>query len=163
MWFTTHAITGVVISQTVPAVPAIVGISLLSHIVMDILPHGDNILMGNDIKMPLDAQIDKKKKFKIIAFIDMASTIAVLSILLFFSRSINVSLAFWGIISAVIFDIVSTLNYFVRWKWLNKFEHFHNWLHTILTKYFKKGDISPKFSLGLQIIFVVVILGALVY
>ena len=51
MWFTTHAITGVVISQTVPAVPAIVGISLLSHIVMDILPHGDNILMGNDIKM----------------------------------------------------------------------------------------------------------------
>ncbi|MFH1534511.1 MAG: hypothetical protein ABIF80_00865 [Patescibacteria group bacterium] len=162
MWFTTHAITGVVISQTVPTVPAIVGVSLLSHIILDTLPHGDNILIGNDMATPLDAQIDKKRKFFLYAFIDAGVSLTALAILIF-TRKMDFGLMFWGITGAVFFDVVSSFNYFFRWKWLNNFEHFHIWLHTILTKYFKKGDISPKFALGLQIIFVVVVLGALVY
>lgn len=162
MWFTTHAITGVVISQTVPTVPAIIGISLFSHIALDILPHGDNILMGNDITAPLDTQINNKKKFKLFALLDAGASLTALAILIF-SKKMDSSLMFWGILGAVIFDIVSTVNYFFRWKLLDNFEKFHIWLHTILTKYFNKGDISPKFSLGLQIIFVVVVLGALVY
>ncbi|MFA6391616.1 MAG: hypothetical protein WCW66_02565 [Patescibacteria group bacterium] len=162
MWFTTHVITGAVISQNIPSVPAIFSVSLISHIIIDILPHGDNILMGNDMEEPLHAKIDKKREFFLFAFIDATCSLSVLAVLIF-SKKMDLGLLFWGILGAVIFDIISSINYFVRWKWLNKFERFHIWLHTLLTRYFKKGDISPKFALGLQILFVVVVLGALVY
>jgi len=118
--------------------------------------------MGNDMGKPLNAQIDKKKKFFLYAFIDAFCSLTVLTVLII-SEKMNISLMFWGIIGAVLFDLVSGANYFLKWKWLVGFERFHIWLHTLLTRYFKKGDISPKFALGLQILFVVVVLGALVY
>jgi hypothetical protein len=129
---------------------------------MDALPHGDNILIGNSLSTPLNEQINKKRRFFKFAFIDAFSSITVL-LTLIISRKINLSLMFWGIAGAVLFDVVSSINYFFRCRWLAGFEKFHIWLHTLLTKYFKKGDISPKFALGLQILFVVVVLGALVY
>jgi len=114
------------------------------------------------METPLHAQIDKKKQFKLFAIIDGTTTLSILAYLVY-SNKYDVGLIFWGVASAVLFDIVSTVNYFFRWKWLDKFERLHIWLHTLLTRFFKKGDISPKFALGLQIIFVAVVLGTLVY
>lgn len=162
MWFTTHTITGVVISQTIPSVPTVFGISLISHIIMDTLPHGDNIIIGNNLDIPINEQIDKKRRFFKYATIDALSSLSVLAVIVL-SKKVDLGMAFWGIAGAVLFDVISSINFFLRWKWLSGFEKFHIWLHTILTRYFKKGDISPKFALGLQILFVVVVLGALVY
>lgn len=44
MFLSTHALAGIIISQHVNSVPAAFGLGLLSHYVLDMIPHGDEKL-----------------------------------------------------------------------------------------------------------------------
>ena len=44
MFLSTHALAGIIISQHVHSVPAAFGLGLLSHYLLDVIPHGDENL-----------------------------------------------------------------------------------------------------------------------
>ncbi|MEK7519065.1 MAG: hypothetical protein AAB424_02305 [Patescibacteria group bacterium] len=44
MFLSTHALAGIIISQHVHSVPAAFGLGLLSHYILDMIPHGDEKL-----------------------------------------------------------------------------------------------------------------------
>lgn len=164
MFATTHALAAIALSQTTSNLPTIFGLSFLSHIILDIIPHGDNILMANEIKEePFSLSTTKSRKIRkyfLYALIDIA---LFAFIFLFFINPSSLDPFFVGtaIFGALLIDFISGAYKITKWRFLASFEHRHKWLHYLIAKHLPAGDISPMLSIILQIIFIVVVLRAL--
>jgi len=158
MLATTHVITGIVLTQVTPNVPILFGLSFLSHIVLDIIPHGDNILLANEEK---NLKPQKIRKFFLYCLIDVALTTGIF-LYLISKTSLNPTLMIVAIFGALLIDLISAGYKITNWKFLAGFERWHLRLHHVFAKYLSRGDVSPLASIILQIIFIVVVLGTLI-
>jgi len=166
MFGTTHALTGIVLSQTTSDLPAVFGLSFLSHIVLDFIPHGDNlIVLGKNSKekrVPFDLSFSQAAFRKLIpyAIVDGIILIGALIYLLFVIR-LDPTKTIVAVIGALFIDGIAFLYKITKWSFFRKLEKYHHKIHQVITRYLPNGDVSPVISISLQIAFAVVVLWTL--
>lgn len=166
MFGTTHVLVGIVLSQTTSNLPAVFGLTFLSHVFLDFIPHGDNLIVqekGNKEKIPSFESASSSSALKKLiryAIVDGIILIGIFFYLLFVVK-LNPVKTLVAIIGAMLLDGIATLYKITKWDLLRKMEKFHYWIHQIITRHLPKGDIPPSVSIGLQIVFAVVVLWTL--
>ena len=131
MFLTVHAMAGIVVSESVssPSVGFLLGI--LSHLALDLIPHGD---WG--LNKWVDKVQDKRRlRIMIVALLDLG-VLAVLSLTLIeFLPISNFKVTFWAVAGALLPDFIWGLNMLTRSKikpldWLSSLHHKIQWLTT---------------------------------
>ncbi|MFH1405229.1 MAG: hypothetical protein ABIH21_04005 [Patescibacteria group bacterium] len=150
MTLTTHATIGAVIGRATGNPLLAFFIGFISHFIFDIIPHGDS-------KLAKDYYVLKKKKKKAFAFVTIDGVIALFLVLILANIKdiVDIRLYTWGVVGAVLPDLLVGLNDITKTKFLKKFHKLHFYFHNLATN--KIGDVSFKFSLTCQIILIVIL------
>lgn len=145
MFITTHAAVGAIVGETTGnPIFAILG-GLISHFLIDIIPHGDTHLLE---------RYKKRRKARIaVAYVTIDSVVAVLfTVLLFnfrdFIHPTNVGL---GIAFGVLPDALVGFSEIYRNKWLQVFHRFHFFFHNTIID--RRRDLSFRAGFIMQLIF----------
>lgn len=144
MYLTTHAAVGVLISQATSRPLWAFLFSLLSHLLLDFIPHGDDLGEG---EKDMVKWVPKKLKLSVlIALIDLVLLIVML-VTLYATESLpRMDIISAGIIGAVLPDFISNvfplLHYYTNWLAIVRLFHWlqrkfgmgrvwrlHNWFH----------------------------------
>lgn len=144
MYLTTHAAVGVLISQGVERPLWVFVFSFLSHLVLDIIPHGDDD--GVRKQEAVKWVPNKMKLVTLVSLVDLALLAGMLLALYGTNNLPNRTLLTAGVIGAVIPDLISSafpvIHYYTSWFFLvrlftklqqkiglSRFWRLHNWLH----------------------------------
>lgn len=154
MFITIHAAAGALIGRQIanPALAFIIG--LLSHFLLDIIPHGDKEMgkkfFGVDLKF-----LKKEDEFKIMALYGSLDALVMSIFLIFlyrnfdFAKTDNVS---WAIIGGILPDILAITYKVTNFPGLKWFHILHHKIHYMVTNRLK-SDLPFKLALPLQITF----------
>lgn len=147
MTLTTHATIGAVIGAATGNVLLAFLFGLLSHFLVDIIPHGDRDMY--------EGHKNKTAQKRALAFVTLDAIIAVMVVSLMFAFSehtVNAIIAA-GIIGAVIPDMIIGMHEILRIKSLEWFHKLHFFFHNMISD--KWGDIPLKHALAGQFVIVV--------
>ena len=151
MTITTHATVGTLIGYSIgnPVAGFILGI--ISHYVLDLIPHGD-------YKINVDFRKTKKKIKRAVAYGTVDAVLAILLILWIVNWKdfANMSAISWAIAGAVLPDLMVGLYDFTKSKYLKPLNQLHFLFHDHFIK--KRGDIPLRYSLAMQAILIVVLI-----
>jgi len=148
MFITSHVLTGVFISQKVSSPWWVFLISLISHFILDFIPHGDELIaQWREQKNP-------KRRTLFVVTIDLFTSIAFILIILANTGEPQSLLLLAGIVGSILPDMIShvlcpTGSYFLRGhhsikEFIRKYNPLkpliipHNNLHNLLHNPFKK-------------------------
>lgn len=136
MYLTVHATAGLIIGQQLnnPILGFFTGV--LSHYILDFIPHGDS----KNGDQPL-------KKIIYLFFLDSAIILGILSWLYwqnYFSITWPIFLAIAG---TILPDVLWGVTKLINIPWLKPINRFHHFVHHLLP------DISPSAGILLQIVF----------
>lgn len=139
MFLTIHAATGAVIGMQTANPALAFFFSIISHFVLDSLPHGDENLFSNF------HQRGKRAKLKCVAIMAADSIITIFATLaiIFFSSPVNVWPVSLGIVGGLLPDMLQTIYFYSGHPWLKNFYDLHNALH------YKKGRLRMRLRYGL--------------
>lgn len=147
MTLTTHASLGAVIARTVgtPLLAFVFG--LLSHFLIDMIPHGDTGLSDN-------FRVHKRRKKQVVAYAMVDAIIAIFFVLLLANtRDIESVRTFsWGIIGAVLPDLLVGLYDITKSPLLRWFYRLHFFFHDFFVK--RKGDVPLYYALMAQVVLI---------
>lgn len=154
MFLTVHATTAAVIGENIPSVPLAFIIGLISHFILDIIPHGDKDLghkfFGRVFRIGEHAQA-KIRALMVYGAID-AFILVLVMIYLFraydFTYPDSVT---WAIIGGILPDLlvgIYAAGKFKALKWFYDFHHANH--HLILGR--MKSDIPIELGIFMQII-----------
>lgn len=162
MFATTHALAAVVLTQPFSHLPWIFGVSALSHILLDLTPHGDLRLIGKtsarSITTDLATRQGLSQRFLVFAAADLTVLLIILT-LLFLKSTIDPTKMLVAASGGIFFDVLGATTKFFHLSFFNPFHRWHLWLHLVISKHLPKGDLSPAFSILVQVLFVTVVLG----
>lgn len=167
MLLTGHAASATVIARLVPNPILAFFVGLISHIILDIIPHGDTELFPGSheigAKMSLENEKKGRKMFLVVGLLDATMMLFLFSGL-FITLPINLKIYVYALLGTLLIDIFDHF-FTLLMPRLNKrnwiLTRFHTWIHTI----HKKLGIKDPFLKGtiLQITFIGVILFLNVY
>lgn len=147
MTLTTHATLGAVIGHAVgtPVLAFIFG--LISHFIVDMIPHGDTGLSDN-------FRVHKRKRKRAVAYVVVDAIIALFFVLLLANtRDIESMRTFsWGIAGGVLPDLIVGLYEVTKTPLLKWFNTFHFFFHDFFVK--RKGDVPLYYALMAQIVLI---------
>lgn len=150
MTLTTHATLGAVIGHAVgnPILAFVFG--FISHLLIDMIPHGDTVLADN-------YKVHKKDRKKALAYVMVDAIVAIFFVLLLTNtKSLGDMQPFtWGIIGGVLPDLLTGIYEITKTKWLKKFNEIHFLFHDCVVK--RKGDVRLKHALVAQAVFIVLL------
>ena len=151
MTLTTHATVGIVIGTATgnPVVGFILGI--LSHYVLDFIPHGDHFLSDGFRKTK-----NKVKSAVAYGTLDAIAGILLILYLVNWKDLSNLEAISWSVAGAVLPDLLVGITDLFKFKILAPLNRFHFWIHDYVVT--KKGDVPLKFSLLGQIIFIFILI-----
>ncbi len=133
MFYAGHAAAGALIGQQLQGhFPLIMLLALVSHFLMDLIPHGDY----HHVQWYFSGRKEKFKKIYQTIVVDATATIIMVSILLAYVPLNRASVA-WGIIWGVVPDLLVGLSELMKNKWLNAFSKFHFIIHDAIAKKIK--------------------------
>lgn len=151
MFSTIHGTVGAIIGQTTNNIFLGFFGGILSHFLLDAIPHGDEMLIA-DSKHPTKSEI---KKVIFIATVDFILMIVVLASL-WWSNNLSMN---WSVISGIVGglipDAINALYIFCRWKFIESFNGFHGRVHHLILQ----KDITLSQGLIVQFITAVIIIG----
>lgn len=170
MLLTPHAAAGIAISQHVHNPLAVLGLSILSHFVLDLVPHGDQKIFGGNNNEPY-----RWKPILTVEIIDIAILIAIVAWMAGQPLNTSTYLMTFGVLGGVLPDLLSSffpvLHARMSWLWLVRwiyrltkptglryFARGHNWLHNVFHHRLIHRDITFGQGLVLQTVAVVVFL-----
>jgi hypothetical protein len=164
MVFTPHIITGGAISVLAKANPATSFVfGLLSHYMLDVLPHWDYPLLSStksSSENALDGTINVRGKAFAIDLVKVSIDFLIgLSITIYFFRdfysvaTLFTSPVLWGSFGAVLPDLLQFTYYQVKREPLTTHQRFHDFMHTDI-RLKGRNILGPV----LQIIFVIVVI-----
>jgi hypothetical protein len=150
MTLTTHATIGAVIGTATGNPLLAFVLSFASHFLVDIIPHGDTGMIDNFFVL-------KKNKRQAIAYSVVDGVIAIFFVLLLANlKDINsVGLYTWGIVGAVLPDLLVGLNEIVHHSWLRQFTKVHFYFHNLLVR--RRGDVSLRFAILAQMVIILLL------
>ena len=147
MTITTHATIGAVIGQATgnPVLAFVIG--FLSHFLIDIIPHGDTGLADN-------FRIYKKQRKQAVAYSIVDGIIAIFFVLLLANvKDIGqMSLFSWGIVGAVLPDLLVGLYLITKTKYLRSFNRLHFYFHNLYV--YRRGDVPLRYAIVAQIVLI---------
>ena len=147
MTLTTHATLGAVIGHAVgnPILAFIFG--LISHFLIDMIPHGDTGIADN-------FRIHKRRQKHAVAFVVVDAIIAIMFILLLANtKDIESMRAFsWGIAGSVLPDLLVGIYDITKSRFLRWFNTIHFFFHDYFVK--RKGDVSLYYALIAQVVLI---------
>ncbi len=164
MYLTTHAAVGVLISQTVDRPLWVFVLSVLSHFVLDFIPHGDENI-GHWVR-------EKKKNALLIGIIDVG-LLSLMLIFLYSTQSLpQMAPISAGVIGAVVPDLLSNIfpviHHYTSWFFLVRLIHgavnkmrvrhlvrLHDWFHR-LTHNATNAHLTIKQGILLQTAIVII-------
>lgn len=172
MFLTTHAAAGVIISQQFDSVPAVFGLSLLSHFFMDFIPHGDETLYE-------EWKPERRKRAAILGGIDLV-LVAIMLLFLYQTTELpRIGVLSAGIAGALLPDLISHVFPYIHQRYrelvifrplkilksnvflLHPLLKQHNWLHknfhTFVDRFFDYR-ISPLAGFSIQVIIIAIFL-----
>lgn len=151
MTVSTHVTVGVAIGVTLqnPLIAFIAG--FLSHIILDIIPHGDS-------KLAHKMLVEKKRTLPLIYGI-MDYIIAIYLLLLFLNiLEINNMRTFtFAIAGSILPDLIVVIHEASQKKLFNGFNKIHFFFHDLVSK--KYGDVPLFLGISYQLVFIVLISG----
>ncbi|MFA6214990.1 MAG: hypothetical protein WC768_00300 [Patescibacteria group bacterium] len=156
MFLTVHAAAGVLIGQATDNVWLAFIFSLASHILIDIIPHGDTDLIkdSSNITKP---EIERLKK---IAALDGLVMLLILALLYFYGFIHPVWPVLAGISGGLLPDFLTGVYLLTKARWLEKIVAFHpHRLHLILDKF----RVSFFAGIIIQIIFLAVLSALIIF
>ena len=140
MFLTVHGPAGALVGALAPDPVSAFALGVLSHAVLDIIPHGDERLGGKRTG---------KEMFRFIltlGLIDSAILLAVLLALLQPWQSWPSWSVLAGIVGGVIPDGFQLLHQlFPHVRWLERYQHLHDDIHLHIVRY------DPPFALGMVV------------
>ncbi len=155
MLLTTHVSTTLLICQGLsnPWLAFLIG--LITHYLLDIIPHGDRIKENRYLID--DIKYHKKypgefKRYKIIAPVDVAIAALLAGYLYLSGQILHPEIIIPGILGAVLPDAIHGLNLIMKSKIITKINRFHMQMHAFVS------DISWEWALAGQIIYNVLVL-----
>lgn len=129
MLVTFHAAAGAVIGEQINHAYWAFLFGLLSHFLLDFIPHGDR----NHIT---DFALGQRLKYLLVTRVADALCTLALAVLIFktsvFAHPVSVA---WGILGATLPDFLVGVFELGRWKILRNFYHFHHWIHNAWEKF----------------------------
>ena len=149
MFLTVHATAGIIIGQTTGNIWLAFFAGLISHFILDSIPHGDENLIGDD-------ETAIKERWKMLLTIGLADGLVMLVMIFLLYQQKIIDLngpVLAGIVGALFPDFLTIAFLLLKPRWLEKFLSFHNRIHSI----FKK-TVSFKTGLFIQLIFLIVFL-----
>lgn len=140
MYLTTHASVGILISQSIDRPLYVFLLSVLSHFLLDFIPHGDEH-MGEWVRR-------RKKNAFYFAILDVGLLALMVTFLYSTSSLPQMALISAGIIGAVLPDLLSNvfpvIHHYTNWFFLVRYIHrtidrlqfkhlwrLHDWFHTL--------------------------------
>jgi hypothetical protein len=147
MTLTTHATLGAVIGHTVgnPVMAFVFG--FVSHLLVDMIPHGDTGISDN-------YHVHKKNKKAALAYVMVDAIFAIFFILMLANtRDVSSLQTFsWGIVGAVLPDLFVGLYEITHSPILRWFNKVHFFFHDYFVK--KKGDVPLKYAILAQVVLI---------
>ena len=150
MTLTTHTVIGAAIGSLIgnPLAGFILG--MLSHFLVDMIPHGDIELY--------DLFRKRKKRALPVAYVSIDYTIALVFALFLFpgGATAEVRSAFaWGVAGSVLPDILVGLSDIFKHQTLHAFRKFHFFFHDLFSR--RYGDVRLRYALAGQLMFIFVV------
>ena len=145
MFITTHAAIGALIGQYIPNHPGLAfSLSVASHFLSDLIPHGDTHLYKN--------YIAKTKVYRSIAYVVIDSFVMLLFVLFLFNSDLIISrqAVTYGIIGGVLPDFIVGLYEVFKFGWLKWFHQLHFKFHNYFTQH---KDIPFAVGFAMQFVF----------
>ena len=150
MTLTTHATVGMLIGYAVGQPLAGFVLGFISHLLLDVIPHGDYEL-GQNVRKT------KAQLKKIISFVTLDAIVAIFLILIIVSIKdlVPIRAISWAIVGAVLPDLLVGVYDVTKAKWLKPINTLHFYFHDFWHK--KRKDIPLKYALVYQIILIIIL------
>ena len=142
-----HTLVGAAIGSQIDNLPAVVGLAIASHFVLDFLPHVDQ---GTELHR--DGLKPMIKYF--LVGIDIFASIIILVLVLMARPNLNQAAVITGAVTGLMIDIIFNVPFWESWvkktKSLSYVYRFHEIIHQPLKKY--------QYSVGIPLQLVIIIL-----
>jgi hypothetical protein len=147
MFMVSHAAVGALIGAAVPNSYAAFSLGFLSHFVLDMIPHGDELMLENY------KSGKKSKARRAMAYVTMDAIITAYAIMAILSSAPT------SIVGAILPDLLVGIYEITKVKWLRGYVAFHHRNHhRLIGKYRQGRDIPFKWGLAYQIIGAILLL-----
>ena len=125
-------------------------VGFISHLLVDMIPHGDSRLSDN-------FRVHKVKRKQAVTYSAIDAIVAIFFILLLANTKDIVSMRTftWGIIGAVLPDLIVGLYDLTKSPLLKWFSKVHFFFHDFIV--IRRGDIPLKYAIVGQVVFILLI------
>lgn len=150
MTLTTHATVGTLIGYAVGQPFAGFVLGFISHLLLDMVPHGD-FELGRNLRK------SRTQLKKMIGFITLDAIIAIFLVLWIVNAKdlIPIRAISWAIVGAVLPDLLVGIYDVTKNKWLKPLNTLHFYFHDIWHK--KRKDIPLRYALVYQAIIIILL------
>jgi hypothetical protein len=155
MFLTVHAAAGVIIGKYTGNIWLAFMAGFLSHLLFDIIPHGDEALIKNK---SIVSQLEISK-IKNLALIDGMVMVILLAILYWHKLTFPLLPILAAITGSILPDFISGLYLLKPYPWLKKLFYYHLDIHFIL----KKIDVALHLGLIIQLITLIILLAIIIW
>ncbi|MBI5766016.1 hypothetical protein HZA71_02195 [Candidatus Falkowbacteria bacterium] len=154
MFITIHAVAATLIGKKVASAPLAFILGIISHFILDIIPHGDQKLGKKFFGFSFNLIPQEKKGIRTLALYGIIDAFALIGLLLYLFRTFEFadsdSVA-WAIIGGILPDALVGIYVVGKFKFLKWFFELHSKIHYFWLDKMKK-DIPLKWGVLMQII-----------
>ncbi|MDD2807842.1 MAG: hypothetical protein PHW95_04985 [Patescibacteria group bacterium] len=150
MFLTIHATAGVLIAESTNNVLIALSAGLISHFILDIIPHGDQHLAAERFKFTKNEVV----KLLNIGFVDSIITLVTLTTLYLTGHLTITPTLIAALTGCLLPDFLNSVYLTTGSRWLKHFFYFQNEIHFILNSF----TINLKVGLIVQALFLVTFL-----
>ncbi len=142
MLIATHVAVGAVVAQNSPTAFWAFVLGFISHLLIDMIPHGDAHLYK-------EYKSGKKMK-QALAKVSFDALAAVMLVAWVFAYvpNVNATIVAWGLVGSVLPDLLVGLCELYKHPWLEAFHRVHFWFHNYFVD--RKKDMSLKHGFVMQ-------------
>ncbi|MDO8668920.1 MAG: hypothetical protein Q7K65_01355 [Candidatus Buchananbacteria bacterium] len=160
MFITVHAAAATILTKSIPNPFLAFLIGVLSHFVLDVIPHGDSRMgqrfWGHKLKF-----LQEKGELKLMALYGSLDGVVLAFLLMFLFRNFEFTRAdnvIWGIVGSILPDITVAIYKLKNFKVIKWFFNFHNKNHNLLV-----NKINFDFPLQYGVLMQAIVLAALTW
>ncbi|MFA4871469.1 MAG: hypothetical protein WC610_00150 [Patescibacteria group bacterium] len=159
MFITVHAAAATLIGKKVASVPLAFVLGLISHFILDIIPHGDQKLGKKFFGFRFNLIPREKKGIRILALYGIIDALALIGFLLYLFRTFEFAdsdSVTWAIIGGILPDALVGIYMVGKFKFLKWFFDLHSKIHYLWLNKIKK-DIPLRWGVLMQVITFIII------
>lgn len=127
MFLTVHGAAALVIARTFPNPLIAFLLSLGSHFILDIVPHGDEFITD-------ETKFSRSQALRRLFGAALFDALILLFFILIYiatTPSLSITPIIYALLGALLPDAMQAIALFVNWSWLKRYAKFHSHLHNL--------------------------------